>query len=70
MGRVYGSALAVAAMLLLAGTPTTHAQDANRAVEGGGISVPGWVGRIDPKEMTAGEKLRTPSSPRTATPCT
>ena len=57
MRRVYGSMLAVAAMMLLHGTHTAHAQDTNRAVEGGGISVPGWVGRIDPKEMTAGEKL-------------
>ena len=57
MRRVYGSALAVAAMMLLPGTHTAHAQDTNRAVEGGGVSVPGWVGRIDPKEMTAGEKL-------------
>src|SRR5258705_2094625 len=51
------SVLAVAAMLVVQGTPSARAQDANRAVEGGGISVPGWVGRIDPKEMAAGEKL-------------
>jgi hypothetical protein len=57
MRRVYGSVLAVAAMMLLPGTHTAHAQDANRSVEGGGISVPGWMGRIDPKEMTSGEKL-------------
>lgn len=57
MHRVYGFALAVATMMLVPGTNTSHAQDANRAVEGGGISVPGWMGRIDPKEMTAGEKL-------------
>jgi hypothetical protein len=47
----------VAAMLVVQGAPPARAQDANRAVEGGGISVPGWVGRIDPKEMAAGEKL-------------
>jgi hypothetical protein len=57
MGRAFGSALAVAAVLLLPGLHAAHAQDANRTVEGGGISVPGWVGRIDPKEMTSGEKL-------------
>jgi hypothetical protein len=57
MRHIYGFALAVAAMMLPAGMHTAHAQDANRAVEGGGISVPGWVGRIDPKELTAGEKL-------------
>jgi len=57
MHHVVGIAIAVAAMLLVPGGSTAHAQDANRAVEGGGISVPGWTGRIDPKEMTAGEKL-------------
>ena len=57
MRRGYGLALGVATILLLPGMNTARAQDANRAVEGGGISVPGWVGRIDPKEMTAGEKL-------------
>jgi hypothetical protein len=57
MRHVQLSVLAVAAMLVVQGTPSARAQDANRAVEGGGISVPGWVGRIDPKEMAAGEKL-------------
>jgi hypothetical protein len=55
--RVARVALAVATMMLAAGTHPVHAQDGNRAVEGGGISVPGWVGRIDPKEASAGEKL-------------
>jgi hypothetical protein len=50
-------ALAVAAIVLVPGANAVNAQDASRAVEGGGISVPGWVGRIDPKEMSAGEKL-------------
>jgi hypothetical protein len=57
MRHLHGFALAVAVVMLLPGTHAGYAQDANRAVEGGGISVPGWVGRIDPKEMTAGEKL-------------
>ena len=57
MRHVQVSVLAVAAMLVALGTPSARAQDANRAVAGGGISVPGWVGRIDPKEMAAGEKL-------------
>jgi len=57
MRHISGFALAGAAMMLLAGMHIARAQDANRAVEGGGISVPGWVGRIDPKELTAGEKL-------------
>jgi hypothetical protein len=31
--------------------------EASRGVEGGGISVPGWVGEIDAKEKTAGMTL-------------
>ena len=57
MHRIHRFALAVAALMLLSGAGCARAQDANRAVEGGGISVPGWVGRIDPKEISAGEKL-------------
>jgi hypothetical protein len=52
------SANVLAAAVLLGGlTTTARAQDATRAVEGGGIAVPGWTGRIDPNEMTAGQKL-------------
>ena len=34
-----------------------NAQDASRAVAGGGISAPGWMGKIDAREVTAGAKL-------------
>jgi hypothetical protein len=57
MHRIDRVTLAMAATLLVLGASCARAQDANRAVEGGGISVPGWVGRIDPKEIGAGEKL-------------
>lgn len=57
MHRIHRFALAFAALMLISGAGCARAQDANRAVEGGGISVPGWVGRIDPKEISAGEKL-------------
>jgi hypothetical protein len=57
MRIMYGLALAVAAAILVSGASAAHPQDANRAAHGGGITVPGWVGRIDPKEMAAGEKL-------------
>jgi len=50
-------AIAVAALTLISGASCARAQDANRAVAGGGIAVPGWMGRIDPKEMSGGEKL-------------
>jgi hypothetical protein len=35
----------------------TQAQDAAKAVAGGGISVAGWMGKIDPKEEAAGQVL-------------
>ena len=57
MHRIHRVALAVAALTLISGAGCARAQDANRAVEGGGISVPGWMGRIDPKEISGGEKL-------------
>ncbi len=57
MDRIHRFALAAAALTLVSGASCARAQDTNRAVEGGGISVPGWMGRIDPKEISAGEKL-------------
>ena len=48
----------LAAALVLGGlSGAAGAQDAARAVEGGGITVPGWTGRIDPNEAAAGQKL-------------
>jgi hypothetical protein len=43
--------------LVLARQNPVEIEGSSRAVVGGGISVPGWTGRIDPKEMSAGEKL-------------
>ena len=43
--------------LITAAANVAVAQDANRKVEGGGISAPGWMGKIDPSEATKGEKL-------------
>ena len=57
MLRTSGFALVSAVLMLVSGASGVRAQDANRPVEGGGISVPGWTGRIDPKEMSAGAKL-------------
>jgi len=57
MSPVRGVLLGMIAIITAAGASSGHAQDKSRPVEGGGISVPGWVGRIDPKEMTAGAKL-------------
>jgi hypothetical protein len=57
MHRIHGFVLAVAALTLVSGASCAHAQDTNRPVAGGGITVPGWMGRIDPKELRGGEKL-------------
>ena len=58
MRRTYGSMLAIAVIML---SPTiSHGQtqpDTSRAVGGGGISVPGWMGQIDPQEARAGRTL-------------
>ena len=45
MRRVYVSALAVAAIALV--PALGHAQDEAKKVAGGGISVPGWMGKAD-----------------------
>jgi hypothetical protein len=43
--------------MLITGAATALAQDAARAVSGGGISVPGWQGKIDASEAGRGGKL-------------
>ena len=57
MVRACRSTLAAAAAFSLAIPAVLFAQDAAQGVANGGISVPGWVGRIDPKEVAAGQKL-------------
>ena len=57
MRFVHSSACAIALMLASA-LVNAHAQaDAARVVAGGGISVPGWTGKIDPQEEKAGQVL-------------
>ena len=53
----YGTASAVATVMLLAGAAAVSAQDEAQAVAGGGIFVSGWQGRIDAREAQAGQKL-------------
>jgi len=55
--RRYCSTLAIAAVLLAAPASMAKAQDASRKVVDGGISVPGWAGKIDASEDAKGEKL-------------
>ena len=47
-----------AVLTIVAGASAASAQDAARVVAGGGISVAGWTGKIDPKEETAGQMLK------------
>jgi hypothetical protein len=47
----------VALGLITAAANFAVAQDANRKVEGGGISAAGWQGKIDPSEAAKGDKL-------------
>lgn len=56
MRCVYGSAIAVAVVLGTA-VNAAQAQDASRAVAGGGIQVEGWMGKIDAREAQAGQTL-------------
>lgn len=58
MRLVKHSAFAVAFVVLI--SPVVRAQsqvDAARSVAGGGISVPGWAGKIDANEEKAGQTL-------------
>ena len=55
MLRACRSTLAAAAALSLA--VPVFAQETSQGVANGGISVPGWVGKIDAKEAEAGQKL-------------
>jgi hypothetical protein len=47
-----------AAALFAIVAPMMHAQDASRVVAGGGISAPGWTGKIDANEERAGQSLQ------------
>ena len=58
MRLVNSSALAVAILMLV--PPAIRAQgqaESARAVAGGGVSVPGWTGKIDANEEKAGQTL-------------
>ena len=57
MRRLYRSSVMVATLTLVPGVAA--AQDSARAVAGGGISVPGWAGKIDAREATAGQTLNS-----------
>jgi hypothetical protein len=57
MRLVQGFAFLASVAMLLPGIGRAAGQDAARPVAGGGISVPGWAGKIDASEEKAGEVL-------------
>ena len=57
MQRIYRYALAAAAVALLPAVNPASAQETSRSVAGGGISIPGWTGRIDASAAQHGSKL-------------
>jgi len=57
MRRAHRSALVVATVLLAPGLAVAQGGETSRAVAGGGISVPGWMGKIDPNEASRGQVL-------------
>src|SRR5689334_22109635 len=57
MRRTSVPAVAAGAIMLVTGATVALAQDASKAVAGGGISVPGWAGKIDASEARRGSKL-------------
>ena len=57
MRLVYGSVFAVALATFVHAGINAQAPDGARVVAGGGISVPGWTGKIDAQEEKAGQVL-------------
>ncbi|MBV9879838.1 MAG: hypothetical protein JO180_05040 [Gemmatirosa sp.] len=58
MRRIAGSAFVFGVVVLVAGAPAAQAQgDASHAVAGGGISVPGWMGKVDAREAGQGQTV-------------
>jgi len=57
MRRVFGSALAVAAVVLVPVT-SAFAQDASKSVANGGIMVDGWQGKVDANEASGGKTVK------------
>ena len=61
MRLVYGSALAMALATLVPLTPAAQApaaQETNRSVAGGGITVSGWSGKIDASAEKQGQSIK------------
>jgi hypothetical protein len=57
MRFVYCCAVTAAFALFVPSVAAAQNEDASRVVKDGGISVPGWQGKIDPQEVKAGQVL-------------
>lgn len=57
MRRIHGFTVALTTVMLMTGMNAAQAQDAARSVEGGGISVEGWLGTLDPGAAEEGQTL-------------
>lgn len=58
MRRVFGLQVAAAAIVVAAGQAAAQgAGEDSRAVAGGGISIPGWMGKVDASEAAKGLKI-------------
>jgi hypothetical protein len=57
MRLVYGSAFAIAVVMLAPTISGARGQETARAVPGGGITAPGWTGKVDPGEEKAGQTI-------------
>ena len=57
MRRIYASLLPVAALVSLACTSKAQ-NESSREVAGGGVSVKGWTGQVDPGEAKRGQALK------------
>jgi hypothetical protein len=58
MRIAHGSALALAIAMLIPAAIGAQGQETARAVPGGGISVSGWTGKVDPNEEKAGQTIQ------------
>ncbi|MEO8337101.1 MAG: hypothetical protein ABI664_19100 [bacterium] len=57
MRRSYGSAMAIAVIVLVPHIAISQQMETSRSVAGGGIAIPGWMGKIDANEEKNGQVL-------------
>ncbi len=58
MRHAFGSASTLAALILVTATASTaRSQESSRAVANGGVSVPGWTGKVDAREAGRGATI-------------